>query len=131
MRFPLFFNFGSSTRVIQLIDTHDGERKRRRWEQERRAKEELRSQIRAALEYAAGERLAPALEEISQPGPEPIAERVDLDALVADIELSRAVRAASAARGQAAVRDLGVAREARRLAALALDDEDIALLLLL
>lgn len=126
MRFPLFFNVGVSTQVVQIIDTHDGERKRKRWEKERRAKEELREQILAAFE---AELEPPEVVELARPGPEPIVERIDVDALFADLRLSQLVREAASAAGARKLRELE--RAAAERAAREREDEDIAILLLL
>lgn len=128
MRFPLFFNFGSSSRVIEIIDTHDGGKREKEWERQRRAKEQLRAQITAALELHT--EVAAPLERIAQPGPEPLEHRVDLNALLADIELSRAVRTAAAAQANTRLRERQAAEyEARRRAWIAQDDEEVLLLL--
>lgn len=124
--FPFFLRLGGGTSPIVIqVDTHDGERKRKRWEDERKAKERLRNQIVAAFEQHTGE-LAPALEQVATPGHEPLIERIDYDALVADLELSRTVREAARAAGLARAMQLRL--EAER-SALETDDEEALLLL--
>lgn len=128
--FPFFLRLGAGTTpVVVEIDTHDGERKRKRWEEERRAKERLRNQIVAAFEFHTGE-LAPALEQIAAPGPAPLVERVDLERLAADFELSKAVREAARAAGWARAAQMRQEAERARQAALEADDEDALLLLM-
>jgi hypothetical protein len=95
---------------VEIIDTHDGERKRRHWEAQRRAKEELREQILAAFKGP----LAPALEALASPGAQPIDERIDTEALLADLELWQSVREAAE----------------RHRAMLDEDDEEVVLLLI-
>ena len=57
------FEFGGVTPVIVVIDTHDGERKRRRDEEFKNARERLRDQIRFAIEGP----LEPLTEEYAEP----------------------------------------------------------------
>ena len=102
------FFFG---RVI-VIDTHDGIRKRKRWEDQRLARERLREQIRAALDGPQATALAPKLEAKAQSGERGLEWRVDLDMLVADVVLYGEVLAAAA-----------------REAEIDFDDEDVMMLI--
>lgn len=81
---------------IEVIDTHDGERKRRRYAEQKEAGERLRAQIRAAIEGPSAPILVPALERMAEAGAEPLEARVDIGELVAQVELWRAVREAAA-----------------------------------
>lgn len=102
---------------IVVIDTHDGVRKRRRWEEQRQARERLREQIRLAIDGPDAEILVPALERVAKPGPEPLAARVQIGDLIAQIELYRAVQRATYA-----------AHEARERS---IDDDDDEILMML
>lgn len=100
--------------TVVVVDTHDGARKRERWKKQKEERLLLREQIRRAIDGEAF--LAPALERIAEPGPEPLAERVDIAELVAQVELWRSVRLAAEKWGaeQRAIDD---------------DDEDVLLLI--
>lgn len=104
------------TVTTTVVDKHDGERKRKLWEEQRQAKERLREQIRQAIDGPDAPIIAPALEQVAKRGPEPLAERVDIGELVAQAELWRAVREAATA-------------YARRELAIDDDDEEILTLL--
>lgn len=79
---------------------------------QKEAKERLREQIRLAVEGPDAPVLVPALEGLSQEGPEPLEDRVDIGELVAQVELWKAVREA-----------------AEKSAQLFMDDEEVLLLL--
>ncbi len=104
------------TTTVEVVDKHDGERKRRKWEEQRQAKERLREQIRQAIDGPDAPIIAPALERIAQEGSEPLHARVDIGELVAQAELWRSVREAAMA-------------YARREQAIADDDDEILMLL--
>lgn len=102
--------------TVVTVDKHDGEKKRKRWEEQRQARERLREQIRRAIEGPDAPLITPALQTLAKEGPEPLAERVDIGELVAQVELWRAVRKAAE-------------EYAARERAIDSDDEEILMLL--
>ena len=86
---------GAPPPVIVVIDTHDGERKRRRDEEFKQARERLREQIRIAIDGPDAPELSPQLEAIAVESKAPLELRVDLDELVNQIALLNAVRQAA------------------------------------
>lgn len=109
-------SWGSTPAPVTVIDTHDGERKRKRHEEQRQARERLREQIRKAIDGPDAPIIAPALERIAQEGVEPLHTRVDIGELVAQVELWKAVKEAAFA----------YARREREI-----DDDDEEVLMLL
>lgn len=112
--------FNSSSTVTR--DTHDGVWRQKTYRDDsdqeegfrkkREERESLREQIRLAIEGPDAPVLVPALEGLSQEGPEPLEDRVDIGELVAQVELWKAVREA-----------------AEKSAQLFMDDEEVLLLL--
>jgi len=91
-------SWGQTTTPTQVIDVGPAERRRRReYEEKRKANERLRTQIRQAIEGPDAAIVIPALERVATQEVGALAERVDIGELVAQVELWRLVQAAAAA----------------------------------
>ena len=88
------FEFGVA--AIVVIDTHDGERKRRRHKEFKEARERLRAQIRFAMDGPQAEEILPELERIAEPAPwKPIEQRVRFEDLLEEVGLVAQIREAA------------------------------------
>lgn len=81
---------GNSGGAIVIVDTHDGVRKREHYRELIEAREELREQLRLALEGPQATELAQELEALARPQVAdsiyvPLVDRIDYDALSAEI----------------------------------------------
>ena len=94
------FVYQTTAGAVVVIDTHDGERKRKRWKEQKDANERRREQIRLAIDGPDAPILVPALEALAEGGDAPLAERVQLGDLLAQVELWKAVREAAEKRAR-------------------------------
>ena len=79
--------------VVVTVDKHDGQKKRN--EERKQAGERLRAQIRMAIDGPEASTIIPALETVAAQGPGALELRVDMDELLRQVEVWRAVRAAA------------------------------------
>lgn len=81
---------GNSGGAVVIVDTHDGVRKRKHYRELIEAREELRDQLRLALEGPLAVELAQELETLATPQVAdslyvPLVDRINYDALSAEI----------------------------------------------